>query len=230
MNREFKNRLLSLVLSLNFLLLPGCAKKVDCEIKNKHVHEYISEEGIKRYLESEREYVGLLDNYKYYRTNNYLLLNEENIEKLELISNKGLVDINENIEAIRDIYSSLSDHIIYQYRYSSLVKSGKGYITVTHYAWTDDPHHSGLTGKKDIVTHVFYGYNIEKNEKGKYVTIKSGPVRDVNILIDMGYKYINSNISEEMHLSDYLYKIGINDFNIEDYVNELENNKKLSLR
>ncbi len=238
MNKDFRKKFISLVLSLNMLTLAGCAKKVDCEIEPKHVHEYTTETGITRYIDSEREYVGgLFDTLRYYRSDNYIELNEDNEELYEFISRHGLVNVLDNKSTIENVYNTTYDYMVYRYKYTQIVtyttSDGKGHTSVhtrpeTRYSWTEDPNHSGLTGEYDVVTHVFYGYNIVVDKNGKYKLQKSGPVQGLDKLIKMGYTYIGEDICEEIRLSEYYRKLGIDfesNFDENDYDKSYEDGR-----
>ena len=216
---DYRKKLLSLILSLNILTLSSCAKNVDCNIEEKHVHEYSTEDGITRIIDSEKEYIK--GDLIYYRTDNYIELDKDNSKLYKFISKHGLVNINDNLDSIRKLNQELTDYMFYRYKYTQIVSyttsDGKGHTTIhsrpeTRYSWTTNPNHSGLTGEVDIVTHVFYGFNIVVTDSNKLKLQKSGPVQDLDTLIKMGYKYISSDICEEIKLSEYYRRLGI-DFN-----------------
>ena len=214
MNTKIRRKFISLILSLQVLLLAGCTKNVNCDIKDKHIHVYTNEYGIDRYVSGEREYVGGVVSDRYYRTDEYLLLNEENEKLYKYLSDQNLVSIIENIDVLNSISSNLHDYMEYQYKYNRTYTTtdGKGHTTVhttPAYSWTTDPNHSRLTGKERVMTHVFYGYNVVKNSNGKYELQKSGPVQDISLLLDMGYGYISNSIFSDICLIDYYKELGI---------------------
>ena len=225
MSREFKSKLLSLMLSLDVILLVGCANKVDCSIEGKHMHEYTNSYGIERYIDSENEYIGGYNSLRYDRTDSYIELTNENEELYKFISNHNLVSIEDNYDEILAFQNGLYDYLEFQYEYeeSHIMPMGKGFMVYysTEHDWTTDREHSDLTGETRIQTHVFYGYNIIRNEKGKYKLQKSGPVQDINLLIQMGYKYISSDLVTEMVKNDYLREIGIAE-DTDEYVEEFD--------
>ena len=225
MKKEFRTKFISLLLSLDVLLLSGCSSKTECNIDGKHMHEYTNEYGIERYINSEKDYVGGYLGLRYDKTDNYIELDEENEKLYKYISDNDLVDILSNYDELISFQSSLYDYLEFQYSYQQthIMPSGKSFImySTTEYRWTSDPNHSNLTGKTRIQTHVFYGYNVIKNDKGRYKIQKSGPVNDINTLIQMGYKYIKSDLVEEMTKSEYLSLIGITE-DTDEYIEEYD--------
>ncbi|MBR4178980.1 MAG: hypothetical protein IKR57_06510 [Bacilli bacterium] len=214
MSKEFKSKLLSLMLSLDVILLAGCGNKVDCSIEGKHMHEYTNAYGIERYIDSENEYVGGYYNLRYDRTDSYIELTNENEELYKFISRNDLVNIEDNYDKILAFQNDLYDYLEFQYSHeeSHIQLDSKGDMhikTTTEYDWTTDPYHSSLTGRKRIITHVYYGYNIIRNSRGKFKLQRSGPVQDINLLVQMGYKYISSNLVTAVNKNDYLREVGI---------------------
>ena len=197
MNKRIKKRLIALLLSINTLLV-GCGNNVNCDVKEKHMHVYTSEEGLKRYVSGEHEYVSF-DGETYYRTEEYESLDKDEVNYYKLISDNNLVNINDNLDLLQRITSSLRDYYIFEYysintsNYTDRSESSYKIVEEEHekitkdYYWTENPNVSNLTGKYSVNTHVYYGYNVVKNNKGKYVLQKSGPVNDFNLLIQMGY-------------------------------------------
>ena len=228
MSKEFKSKLLSLMLSLDVILLAGCGNKVDCSIEGKHMHEYTNEYGIERVSSGESDYIGGYNSIRYDRTNDYVEINSENEDYYKFISNHNLVNISDNYNEIVGFQSNLHDYLVFRYSYPQVHTSynGKSYTTytTTEYAWTTDPHHSSLTGATRVMTHVYYGYNIVKKSNGKYKLQKSGPVNDIDLLIQMGYTYIDSNLVTEMVKNDYLKEIGIME-DTDDYDQEYDGEK-----
>ena len=230
MKKSFKNRLLSLLISLNIVLLSGCYQPVDCNVKKNHIHSYISEQGIERYITGEREYVGGFSSIRYDRTENYVELDDSNIDIYSLISKKNLVNITDNYDILKEISDSALDYMLYQYSYN--------YTTITYniilkipttkneikYEWTTNPNHENLTGNKKIITHVFYGYNIIKNDKGNYTLVSSGPINSLDLLIEMGYQYVDADIMHEMNKEDYLKLVGIEE-DTNEYIEEFDGEK-----
>ena len=220
MNKGLKRRLISLLLTLNVLFMAGCAKKVDCNVQGDHMHIYTSEDGLKRYVKGEREY-NTENDRTYYRTEEYEVLDDQNeIDLYTFISKKGLIKIEDNLETLKKITSNLKDYYIFEYytintsTYTTTESHFDYDIKKTHekrtkeYSWSTNPDRSNVTGKYSIVTHVYYGYNIVKNGRGKYTLVKSNGVNDFNLLIEMGYKYISTEICTTSHLEPYNKSIG----------------------
>ena len=227
MNKEFKKRLLSLLLALNTIIVSGCVKNIKCDVKDEHMHVYTSEMGIDRYAKGEKEYLGD-GNKRYYRTEDYVSIDNNNKDEYNLISNNNLVSILDNKDILFELSNSLRDY--YQFEYYTYEDSE--YTTTTYrlgnqyqevhrkktkkYNWTTDPNHSNLTGKYTVNTHVFYGYNIVRNSNGKYELQKSGPVDSIELLIEMGYKYVDVSLFTSMRKAAYYKQLGISNYTIND--------------
>ena len=217
MNRDFRIKLISLILSLQVLTLSGCGKS-NCNIEASHVHEYVSENGITRYSMSEKEKIGGFSSPIYYKTDNTIVLNDENIKKYKLISSNDLISINDNIDVLREITSNLNDYYLFQYKYVVHVSDpvysinadglpiliGYNEYDEDRFDWTSDPNHKDLTGEKKIMTHVYYGYRIVDNK-----IERSGIVDSLDLLIEMGFGYIGPSIYKEMEKDKYLKEIGL---------------------
>lgn len=183
-------------------LLTGCSKKADCNIKDNHTHVYVNEEGYVRDINSEKLRV---DGYD--RTENYDLY--DNQELVDFITKKDLLRIDDNIDLINQVQNNNHDYIEYRYAYTTLMPiihhSGKvtytTFIPITHHSWTSDANHSRLTGETRICHHVYVGYKIERNEKGKYILLQSEEVDDINTIKDE-YPYINKKYCRIVNLEN----------------------------
>ncbi len=222
MNNEVKKAIISLSLFTSLLTMAGCGKEAECDIEGSHIHKYKSNQGIERYIEGESESTYSFGSNTYYRTDDYITLDEESEKIYKVVSDKSLVGIEDNKSLLFDISDNLKDYYEFKYYYyeteyhTHYYTDGDGkqhsYTTseeVKKYKWTTDPDHRNLTGDKRIITHVFYGYNVVKGENGNYTVIEGGPVDDIRLLIEMGYKYVDNSIYHEMEREDYLYKIGL---------------------
>ena len=237
MNKNIRRRIISLLLSLNILTLAGCAKKVDCNVEGDHIHVYTSSDGINRYVKGENETVGKYGKSVYTRTDDYLGLNSDNRDLYYFISSHNLVNIEDNLDSLRLLESNLRDYYNFEYydvnteEYTTTKYSFGDRIEETHkrdvktYYWTNNPHHSNLTGKYHVSTHVIYGYNIVRNSKGHLTIQKSGPVQDIDTLIQMGYKYVDTSLYQSMNRNNYYKSIGLTNYNPnnEVYVRESDN-------
>ena len=184
---------------VSLFLFSGCAKNVECNIEEPHAHNYVSDTSFDRYVVSEREYIG-----EWFRTDDFVVIDEEAEKLIDFENKRDLFKIEENQQTIDNIISMQEDYMEYRYSYVYLVrypittKVGNVRITTYHYArhtgyhWTSDPNHENLTGETRMVHHVYYGYKIEKNERGKYILVKSEPVDNLNDLPE-GYDYIKED-------------------------------------
>ena len=91
-------------------------------------------------------------------------------------------------------------------------------MPMTGHSWTTDKHHSRLTGEKRTVHHVYYGYKVKTNEKGKLEIVKSKPVDSLNDL-PKAYKYIEKDFYEKIDIKKPKKKL--------DYEDGPEEEKKL---
>lgn len=94
-NSNRKKFLLFLSMIIISTGLSSCAKKVECDVTERHLHKYINRKnGVTMYINSEKEYIGSYD-----RCDEYIEYNAKNrrIDKL------GLAPINENIDYIYDM-------------------------------------------------------------------------------------------------------------------------------
>ena len=185
MENDIKKSLISLGLFINILLASGCSKTVECDISENHMHKYRSSIGIERYVSGEEDYVRNINDNTYYRTNEYVELNSENEQLYRIISNNDFVSIDDNRELLYNISDNLKDYYVFEYYYyvteyhTKTVRNADGSTSterteesVRKYDWTTDPHHENLTGDKEIMTNVFYGYTITYKDGVGYRVIK----------------------------------------------------------
>ncbi len=174
-----------LLLTASLLTLPGCGKKSDCNIPEYHLHRY-EKEGIVRYLnEEDLKYKG------YDRTNDIIYLSYQEQQLREFEQKKNLIRIDENEDYIRKTEENNTDFMEYEYRYVTFVPCGKTLIPITHYSWTTNQNHSGLTGKTRQRHYMYIGYQVV-DENGKYKVIESEPVDDLLSIKD-DYPYFKEN-------------------------------------
>ncbi len=192
MNKETKQLIVGLLGAATVFTTSACAKVVDCDINEKHSHNYINEEGYIWELESEREFVE-----SFYRTDDYRSITEEDNKRLREIYMYDLLRISDNLDKLLQLESSLYDYKQYEYSYTErqLFMVGKTAASrlVTYYDYTNDKEAEDLTGNERIVTHKFIGYKFIKNDKGKLEMIKSDPMDTIEELVDAGYEYVRYN-------------------------------------
>ena len=219
--QEIRRVLASLGIFINILSLAGCGKTIDCEIEGNHAHLYRSSQGIERYIPGEYDSIGSSNGRIYYKTDDYVEINDDNKAFYDYILKRKLISISDNERLLCEISDSLRDYYEFEYYYYTTEYTTHHYIdgdgnpqsyktseTVRKTDWTTDMNHSNLTGNKEIMTHVFYGYKIVHNGS-EYKLIKSGPVDDIRLLIEMGYDYIDSNIYYSKNRDSYLKAIGL---------------------
>lgn len=203
--KVFKKILLSGLIIANLFTFSGCSKNIQCDVNNEHAHYYINNNYLGRYIASEKSSISGLD-----RLDNYILIEKEDEELLNFANKKGLFRIDENKSAIENITKNHQDFVEYRYKYRYMHpmpktrKIGKittttiDFIPRTGYSWTTNTE-KNLTGETRICHYVYYGYKIEKNEKGKYEIIKSEPVDNLNDL-PLEYQYIKENFYDIVNL------------------------------
>jgi len=203
-----RNLVIAGVLVSSLALFSGCAKNIDCGIEELHAHNYVSSKMFDKYMVSEKEY-----KKSWYRTDEYIIIDEATKELIDFENKKGLYRISHNKDEIDAITSMHEDYKEYRYRYTymqpipHIVSNGKTtstyytYIPQTRYSWTTDPNHSRLTGEERIVHYVYYGYKVVKDEKGKYKIIESKTYDDLNDLPE-DFIYIKNKFYKKVYLDN----------------------------
>lgn len=197
MNKQNKIKFISgiLVANISLISLSSCSKNVDCNVKEEHAHLYTSDDGkLDKYIISEKESKNGLK-----RNDTYIEIDDK-VEKLINFENThGLYRISINNKKIKEIENNCKNFTEYEYkhRYCTYVHTGKTTIPVWHtsYNYTADKNHSNLTGNTRLAHHMFRGYKIEKNEKGKYVVIKSKLYDKIDD-IPKEYIYVKNDVFE----------------------------------
>lgn len=191
---------------VNLLSFSGCSKTFPCDVKGNHAHYYINGDLMGRYINSEKSYTaGLL------RTDDYVLINREEEQLLKFINKNNLFEIESNKSVIADIVAAQEDYTEYRYSYIySKMHRVPRYIgddieyfywavPTTGYSWTKDSNYYGLTGEERVCHYVYYGYEIIKNEKGKYELVKSEPVDSLDELPE-GFNYVREKFYDIVNL------------------------------
>lgn len=205
-NLKLNKRMLALFLTATMIpsTLTACGKKAECSLDYSHAHLYTNDKGYVAYYTGE------------YLEQNDLYRNEENIditgleELYKFITKKNLLRIEDNLEWIEEIQNNNKDYTEYRYKYLFMqpiphtVRSGKStityftYIPTYHHSWTTDTSRM-LTGETRICHHVYQGYKIVKNEKGKYELVESPAVDDITTIMDE-YPYIKKKFVKIVNL------------------------------
>lgn len=189
MKKETKQLIAGLLGAATVFTTSACASEVECNIDKTHSHTYTTEEGYSRQIKSELEYVE-----DFYRREEYKYITEEEIQKLRKTYEYNLIRIDDNIDKLLELESTLYDYKQYEYKYTTrsprIIGPMITYSTMTHKAYTNDKEHYNLTGNERIVTHKFVGYKIIQDEEGNLDVIKSEPMNSIEELINLGYEYM----------------------------------------
>lgn len=196
-DKKFSMRLSALSLAGFIFItgLAGCSKKADCDIKEEHAHVYIDEDSmLKRYYQSE----ALVNNYGEKRTEDYILLDNNEIE--QICSNKLYVT-DENLDSLQKIIDSKQpkrEEHIYSYIYGPYYGWGWGinaangkseysyklrYGNHWEYVWKEIPLDELTDNKVRDITYEFKFYKFDENGNLISKTFKS--LQD----IEEGYNY-----------------------------------------
>ena len=177
------------------LLLNGCGKEEQhCDaMQTYHLHQVT-----KNYDDFQVSRWAVCNNipYGYEKTDNVLPATLVDVELYNELTNKGLLNGQENIEFLYHQINTHRDYLEYYY-YEEIVNpkyNDKGEfegvdITVDE-GWTTNKHHSNLTGKVRINHTRYYGYKIVlDNQTNKLKLINSHYVDDPRDIIDE-YPYV----------------------------------------
>lgn len=179
-------------------LLSGCAEKMDCDIKEDHVHKFINKKTkVVTYIMSEMN-----PSYGYeWQKENFKITEDD----YNFYTTKGpLFDGVENWRYLYAVMASKSDYLEFYYEYetddyvSQTDEDGNecGYwTTTTHTGWTRDPYYMHNTGRVNLCHHRFFGYDIVYNtQKKKYERVESRLVDDIRDIIN-DYPYFPDDCS-----------------------------------
>ena len=194
---------------VNLITFAGCAKTMPCDIEGDHAHLYIDPDTkIERYIESEKSYVDGMD-----RTDEYIVINQEQSDLLKFMNKKDLFRIDENKEALQNIESQNQDYLEYRYKYIYMQpvpivhSNGKftfvtyNYIPITKYSWTTDQSRN-LTGETRVCHYTYYGYKVYQDENGKYKMEKSDLYESISDIPDE-YEYVGNKYTAVVNGDTY---------------------------
>lgn len=185
---------------VNLVAFSGRAQDVPCDVPDNHAHYYVNDENIGRYVVSEKSSVSGLS-----RLDDYIVVNEEDMELLDFLNKNDLYNIDNNQTAISEITDTQTDFMEYryQYYYNTTSRVGNTLISLPHtgYSWTNNPEGKDLTGEERECHYVYYGYKVTKDEEGKYKLEKSAPVDNLSNLPE-GYNYINGKFYDIVNLKN----------------------------
>lgn len=194
-NIEIKKQLLKLgliTLGLNSL---GCAKNVECNVSDEHVHIYIDEDkNLEKYILGEKDHKGV-----FIRTDDYEKLNDE----LKVVCDNNLLLVSDNIGYIT---KTMGEYIPYRETYAYDYRYSYNFTTNSYdYHWSFDWDKIDMNKyTKDKVRDITYNYKLYKINKGTnkieydyFDSLEEAPAE---------YKYfkvsdlINKNTSESYYL------------------------------
>ena len=218
---------LSLKRTLPFILaiaipftMSGCSKRSDCEVPSRHLHLYINEKGISKYVDCENEYYY---DYKWYP--DYIEITKD--DEAFYNAYQGLFNGEENWNYLYKQMKSHKDFLEYYYEYTTIetytTTDDKGNThthtrTVHHSGWHDDQKSSNNTGKVRLGHHKYYGYNIVY-KNGKYQRVKSSLVDDIRDIIE-DYPYYNEEPVEVVYKEYKFKKKDLKDLKVSDFEGE----------
>ncbi len=167
-------------------ILTGCGQKSDCEIPSRHIHKFVSNNGIVKYLDSEQKQYG---NYNWQK--DYLEITND--DALFFKTKGNLFEGDDNWKYLYNVMKSNSkDYLTFHYHYTTTstytTTDSKGHThthtrTNHHSGWSEDPTHRGVDGDVRINHHKFYGYRIVK-KNGEYIKEQSPIVDDFRDIIN----------------------------------------------
>jgi hypothetical protein len=213
------------------IILTGCGKQEDCDIKAKHVHKFIQDT-------EKGRIVTLIDSHEsnyhnFHWTNGYVEIKDDydNFYKTKDTLFRG----DENWDYLYNLMSDNKDYIEYHYDYHKRrVVTTSSAQTLTypvqqrHAGWTTDSTHEGLDGKVKLHHYQYNKYQIYYKD-GKYRKKKSPLVDDIRDIINE-YPYFSIDcfeiIEKEYEFDkDNVSKVTINDIN--EYQTPDLNNKEI---
>ncbi len=182
--------LLALAGTLSFYLIYN-TRQSDCTEKDYHVHKY--EKGrIVRFLPREElHYQGYNWTEEVYYTDPDLF---------EYLDQERLLQISENRTYIQQVQNSQKDYLEYERAGTWVNPVGKLPRTIPMTEWTTDPT-KGNTGRTRVCHAQYYGYKIEKDERGNRHLVKS-PLVDNLLEIEDEYPYFREDFKEIVKYSD----------------------------
>ncbi len=178
---------ISIVMMSSLLVtgLSACASdNKKCYVSGNHAHMYVSDDGLVRYIMSEK---GIVDGYR--KSCDYKEIDEDDIALYRFMQKKGISRIDDNIDQINMQQTLNKPFTIYEYiRSAHLRVTLPGEPNVT-YAWTNDPEHRFLTGEEKEVHFIYQAFDIVEDGYGNYVLVSSPFVEDITEIMD-DYPYI----------------------------------------
>ena len=202
MNRNIKNKLVAYGLTLaSVISLNGCARKINCNIEENHVHLYKSDNGIVKYDSSELDVLPS----NYYRTDITLNVTPYERSYFNYLSDNGFIHIETNYDLLKKYFPKLPDYTEYEYSYEELTNSKEirdengDIVEVINkygikYDWIKIPKDENLTGKERTITYAYRGYKIYFDERQKKFYYElSGYYDTLDDLIKDGYTHIKIN-------------------------------------
>lgn len=172
--RKFYLGALACLMAIN---VAGC-KNSECNTKGKHVHMFVTEEGLKKPIEFEHSLPGLE------WTPDTVELSKEESELLHFLNKTDLYRINDNLEYIKAREAETEDYFEYSYKNTTFNINGED-------SWTTDINNPNLTGNVRLCHHVYQAYKIIKDDSGHYTLEVSESANSIDELV--GFDYIASD-------------------------------------
>ncbi len=161
-------------------------RESDCTEKDYHVHKY--EKGkIVRFLPREQLH------YQGYNWTDKVYFTDPDF--YEYLDQERLLQISENRTYIQQVQNSQKDYLEYERAGTWVNPVGKLPRTIPMTDWTTDPN-KGNTCRTRVCHTQYYGYKIEKDEKGNRYLVKS-PLVDNLLEIEDEYPFFRDNNFKE---------------------------------
>ena len=161
-----------------------------CSKKEPHVHEYVLDGEMVKYLPSEAKTAG-----DYAWTESYQSVSEEEKELRKFENENGLFRIKENKSFVGDMIrknSTPKQEYRFAFMYTYRVLPSAAIREKIGFAWTEDSEHSFLTGEEREVRGWFKACKIEIQSDGNRVVIESDYVDDLTKLPEE-YCYVKAD-------------------------------------
>ena len=199
-------------------ILSGCARNVECNVPERHVHKYVGSNNkgtVTNYFDSEGEYIrvgytdGDFQTFYYYRKDDYIDISKDD-ERFYEIKGYYLFDGRENWDYLYNVMATKKDFLEYQYQYDD----GLG---GWNRSWTTNKKKNNLTGKVRVCHYQFCGHKLEYKD-GRWINTRSPFVDDIRQIIDE-YPYFELDCYKVAKKEYTFDKKQVKDIKIED-INE----------
>lgn len=211
--------LMSLYGSIQLTSLTGCSNEMECNIENEHIHQYITDDNLKKYISGEKEYKNGFHWTNIYTTNPEIINN---------VCKNDLCIVSENIDYINQVISNyptkreayIKEYIYgpyygygYCYGYNPITENYEygfqyGLIYGYHYesSWKEIPLNEYVTETVRDYTYDFKFYKID--EDGNLISKNFENLDDIEEGYDyfINYNFVQKHISNSYHLNKEDFK------------------------